>query len=112
MIEACIISLHSGCGRCVAVTYCAVDHVEACLPFVQPQLEVRAPTAREILRAPLDVEDAIGRRAAYRREDAKSAINQIQVIPVWEYCVVMGGPRQADVGKGGIRSHELGIAVG
>ena len=34
-----VVSLHSGCGRCVAVTHCAVDHVKAWLSLVQPQLE-------------------------------------------------------------------------
>ena len=112
MIKACVVSLHSRCGRCVAVTHCAVDYVKACLPLVEPQLEVGTPTAREILRTPLDVEDAIRCRAAYRCEDAKSTINQIQIIPVREDGVVVGGPRQALVGEGRIGGCELCVAVG
>ena len=111
LIKACVVSLHSRCGRCVAPAHCAVEHVKACLPLVQPQLEVGAATPREILCAPLDVEDAIRRSATYRCEYAEPAINQIQIVPVWVDRVVVGGPRQALVGEGGVRSHELRIAV-
>ena len=112
MIKACVVSLHSGCGRCVSVTHCAVDHIEACLPLVQPQLQIGAPAPREVLRPPLDVEDAIRCRAAYRCEDAKSTINQIQIVPVREDRVAVTGPWQALIGEGRIRSCELRIAVG
>ena len=112
MIKACVVSLHSGCGRCVAVIHCAVDHVKAWLPLVEPQLEVGAAAPGEILRPPLDVEDAIRCRAAYRCEYPKSTVNQIEVVPVRVDCVVVGGPWQALVGEGRIGCHKLGIAVG
>ena len=110
--ESAVVSLHPRCGRCVTIANRAVDHVEATLPLVQPQLEIRAAAAREVLRAPLNVEDAVRSRATYRREYAEPAIDQIEVVPVWEDGVVMGSPRQALVGEGGIRGYELGITVG
>src|SRR5438477_506347 len=89
-----------GLGVVVAVGHCAVDHVKATLPLVQPQLEIGTAAAREVLRPPLDVKDAVGRTATYRGEYAKPAINQIQVVPIWEDGVVVGSPRQASVRKG------------
>ena len=89
-----------------------VDHVEATLPLVQPQLDVGTAAAREVLRPPLNVEDAVGSSATYRCEYAEPTVDQIEVVPVWEDRVVMGSPRQALVGEGGIGGHELGITVG
>ena len=77
-----VVSLHSGCGRCVAVTHCAVDHVKAWLPLVQPQLEAGTAAPREVLCPPLDVEDAVGSSATYRCEYAEPAIDQIKVVPI------------------------------
>ena len=107
-----VVSLHSGCGRCVAVTHCAVDHVKAWLPLVQSQLEAGTAAPREVLCPPLDVEDAVGSSATYRCEYTEPAVDQIQVVPVREDGVVVGEPRQALVGKGRIGSRELRIAVG
>ena len=45
----------------------AVDHIEAILPLIQPQLEVgRLARIGEINGAPLDVEDAVRCSAGYR----------------------------------------------
>jgi hypothetical protein len=107
-----IVSLHSGCGRCVGVSHRAVDHIKAWLSLVQPQLEAGTAASREVLRSPLDVEDAVGSSATYRSEYAKPTVHQIQVVPVWEDGVVVGGPRQAQVAKGGICSRKLRITVG
>ena len=108
-----VVSLHSGCGRCVAITHCAVDHVKAWLPpFVQSQLEAGTAAPREVLCPPFNVEDTVGSSAAYRREYTEPTVDQIQVVPVWVDGVVVSGPRQALVGKGRIGSCELGIAVG
>src|SRR5207342_1783762 len=99
-------------GRCVTVSHCAVDHVKASLTLVQPQLDVGIAAPREVLRPPLNVEDAVGSSAAYRCKYAKPAIYQIQVVPVRVDAVVVGGPRQALVGEGRIGGRELRIAVG
>src|SRR4029077_8633356 len=108
-----VVSLHSSCGRCVAITHCAVDHVKAWLPpLVQPQLEAGTPAPRAGLRPPFNVEDAVGSSATYRCEDTEPAVDQIQIIPIWVDGVVVGEPRQALVGKGRIRRCELGIAIG
>jgi len=108
-----LVSLHSGCGRCVAITHCAVDHVKAWLPpLVQPQLEAGIAAPREVLCPPFNVEDTVGSSPTYRCEYAEPAVDQIQVIPVWVDRVVVGEPRQALVGEGGIGGRELGIAIG
>jgi hypothetical protein len=108
-----VVSLHSGCGRCVAITHCAVDYVKAWLPpLVQPQLEAGTAAPREILCPPLNVEDTVGCSATYRGEYTEPTVDQIQVVPVWEDGVVVGEPWQALVGKGRIGGCELGIAVG
>src|SRR6185436_6872343 len=107
-----VVLLHPGCGRCVPISHCAVDHVKACLSLVQPQLKAGAAAPREVLRPPFNVEDAVGRTATYRGEYAKPGIDQIQVVPIWVDRVIVGEPRQTDVGKGCIRRHELRIAVG
>jgi hypothetical protein len=110
--KAAVVSLYPGGGRCVAVGYCAVDHVKATLPLVQPQLEVGTARSRKVLCSPLDVEDAVGCTATYRGEYAESTIDQIQVVPVRVDRVVVAGPWQALVGEGCIRGNELSIAVG
>ena len=107
-----VILLHSGCGTSVPVGESAVDDIEASLSLIQPQLEVGTPTPREVLRTPLYVEDAVGRCATYRGEDAEPAVDQIQIIPVWRDVVVVGEPRQTTVGEGRIRGRELRVAVG
>ena len=108
-----VVSLHSGCGRCVAITHCAVDHVKAWLPpLVQSQLEAGIAAPREVLCPPFNVEDTIGSSATYRCEYTEPTVDQIQIIPIWVDGVVVGEPRQALVGKGRIGSCELGIAIG
>jgi hypothetical protein len=110
--ESAVVSLHPRCGRCVAASQCSIDHIEATQSLVQPQLEIRTAASREVLRPPLDVEDAVWSSTTYRCEYAKPTVDQIQVVPVWEDGEVVGSPGQAGVSKGGIRSHELGITVG
>ena len=75
---------------------------------------VEAGTAapREVLGPPLNVKDAVGSSATYRCEDAKAAIDQIEVIPVREDGVVVRSPRQALISEGRICSQELGITIG
>jgi hypothetical protein len=72
---------------------------------------VGSAASREVLRPPLDVEDAVGRTAAYRGEYAKPAVDQIQVVPIREDRVVVSSPRQADVSKGRIGGRKLRVAV-
>ena len=112
LVKGGVVLLHSGCGRCVAVSHCAVDHVKAWLPLVQPQLETGTTASREVLCSPLDVEDAVGSSATYRCEYAKPAVDQIQVVPIRLDTVVVGGPWQALVGECRIGGRELRIAVG
>jgi len=108
-----VVSLNSGCGRCVAITHCAVDHVKAWLPpLVQSQLEAGTAAPREVLRPPFNVEDTVGSSATYRCEYAEPAVDQIQVVPVWVDGVVVGEPRQALVGKGRVSGRELRVAIG
>src|SRR6266436_751920 len=110
LIEGSVVFLHSRCGRCVAIGHCAVDHVKASLPLIQPQLEVgtAAPAApQEVLRPPLNVEDAVGSIATYRGEYTKPTVDQIQVGPVRHDGVVVGEPRQALGEEGRIRGREL-----
>jgi len=109
--EVGVVLLHSGCGRCVTIGHCAVDHVKACLSLIQPQLEVGITAPREILRPPLNVEDAVGRTATYRGEYVKPTVHQIQVVPIRVDRVVVGQPRQALVDEGRVRGRELRIAV-
>jgi hypothetical protein len=75
----------------------------------------------EIYRAPLDVENTIGRSARDRRIDAAGAAREscatllgirLLVVPVWQDSVVVRRPRQANVTPVVIRSRELGIAIG
>src|SRR2546421_12509644 len=70
------------------------------------------PGAREILVTEFDVEDAIGRRATNRGEDPEASEYRVLVVPVWIDGVVVGCPRQANVGKGAIRGGELSLTVG
>ena len=44
-----VVLLYSGRGRRVTVGYCAIDHVKAGLPLIQPQLEVGTAIPREVL---------------------------------------------------------------
>jgi hypothetical protein len=94
-----VVSLHSGCGTGVATTDRAVDHIEAFLPLIESQLEVGGATPWEVLRAPLDIEDAVRRRATSRSEDSKPAVYQVQVVPVRVDRVIVAVPRQATVSK-------------
>jgi hypothetical protein len=110
--ESAVISLHPCCGRCVAASHCAVDHVKTSLSLVQPQLKAGTAIPREVLRPPLDVEDAVGRSATYRGEDAEPTVDQIQVVPIRVDRVVVSEPWQARVRKGCVHSHELRVAVG
>jgi hypothetical protein len=109
--ESCVVSLHPRSSRCVTITHCAVDHVEATLPLVQSQLQIGTATAREVLRPPLDVKNAVGSRSTYRCEDAEPTIDQIEVVPVREDGVVVGGPWQALISKGRIGSQELRVTI-
>jgi len=113
-MKAGVVSLHSRSSAAVALSHCAVDHVEASLSLIQLQLELGTAAPREggVLRAPLNVENAVGRSATYRCEYAIPGVDQKQIAPVREDRVVVTGPRQADVREGGVRSRELGIAVG
>ena len=81
------------------------------LPFIQPQLVIASAATAEIGGTPFDVEDTIWRSAGKRGENASWASGEL-VVPIREYGVVVGSPRQADVGKGRIGGRELGIAVG
>jgi hypothetical protein len=110
--ESAVISLHSRCGRCVAVTHGSIDHIEATLSLVQPQLDVGAAASRKVLCPPFNVENPVGSTATYRSEYAEPGVDQIQVVPVRIDGVVVGTPRQADVSKRRIGSQELGIAIG
>ena len=119
-----VVSLHSGCGRCVATSHRAPHHIKATLPaLIQPQLVVsRRRRISEVNSSPFDIEDPVGRSARYGREDTAVATRESRapavcigalVIPVGEDGVVVTGPRQrTDVGKGRIGSRKLRIAVG
>ena len=118
------VSLHAGCGRCVAVSHCAVDHVKAWLPpLVQPQLEVSSRgRSSEVNSAPFNVEDPVGRCARHRGEYTARSAGESRapgvcigalVVPVREDRVVVTDPWQrTDIGKGRIGSRKLRIAVG
>jgi len=91
--EAVVVSLHS--RRCTedAIGHCSVDHIEASLPLVQPQLKVGSASPWEILGAPFDVENPIGRSARNRGEDPIATVYGVQILPIREDRVVMTGPR-------------------
>ena len=56
-----VVPLDSGRRTCVALGHRAVDHIEATLPLIQPQLVVGLlGGVVEIDGAPFDVEDSIG----------------------------------------------------
>ena len=93
LVKRGVVLLHSRCGAGVAISHRAVDHVKVCLSLVQSQLEARTAAPREVLRPPLNVEDAVGRSATYRGEYAVPAIDQIQVVPVREDRVAVDGGR-------------------
>ena len=40
LVKGGVVLLHSRCGRGVGISHCAVDHIEAALPLIQPQFEV------------------------------------------------------------------------
>jgi hypothetical protein len=116
-----VVSLDSrGCAG-VALIHRAVDHIEAWLSLIQPQLVVgMLAGVAEIDGAPFDVEDTIRRTARDRGENAACSIGKngaagvrirALVVPVWEDRVVVGEPRQANVSKGCISGRKLGIAV-
>jgi hypothetical protein len=118
-----VVSLHSGCGRCVATRHRTPDHIKAILSLIQPQFVVsRRGRSSEINSAPFDIEDSVRRGARHRGEDTAGATRESRaaalrigalVIPVREDRVVVTGPRQrADIGKRRVGSRELRIAVG
>ena len=112
LVKGGVVLLHSGCGADVGISHCAVDHVKARLPLIQPQLVVGSAASWVVLCPPLDVEDAVGSSTTYRCEYAEPTVDQIQIVPVGEDGVVVGGPGQANIRKGGISGRELRIAVG
>src|SRR5262249_34904304 len=111
LIKGRVVLLYSSRSRCVAVSYCAVDDIEARLSLIQPQLEPGIAAPREILCPPFNVEDAVGSSPTYRCEYAKPAVDQIQVVPIRVDRVVVSRPRQALVGEGRIGGRKLRIAV-
>ena len=115
--------LHAGCSRAVAVGHCAVDHIEARLPLIQPYLEVGSlGIVGEVHSVPFDVEDAVGRRAFDSGEDttpvwkgraAAQTYVGAQIVPVRVDDVGAAAcVRQAGVGEDRERAHELKSAVG
>ena len=115
--------LHSRRRTGVAKTHRAVDHIEACLPLVQPQLVVgRLVGVGEIDGSPLDVEDSIRRTAGHRCENTADSARETRaaglcicalVVPVWEDGVVVGEPRRrARINPEAICGREVGIPVG
>jgi hypothetical protein len=124
LAKTVVISLRAcGCAE-VAVYHLAVDHIETSLPFIQSQLEIGALCLADrvlVHCAPFDVEDSIGRTAAYRSVNATGSARETgaarlrigaQVAPVGEDCSVMATPRQAHVdgerrGRGKLRIARL-----
>ena len=94
------------------------------MSFIQSQLEIGALCLADrvpVHCAPLDVEDSIGRTAAYRSVNATGSARVTgaarlrigaQVAPVWEDCSVMTTPRQAHVDRGSRGRGKLRITVG
>jgi len=107
-----IVSLHSSCGTCVAVGKRAINDIEAALPLIQPQLKVGTAAPREVLRPPLDVEDAVGSSATYRCKDAEPTVDQIQVVPVRIDRVGHSRLRQAAVAKDARPVGKVRLTVG
>ena len=112
LVKGGVVLLHSRRGRRIAIGHCAIDDVETALSLVQPQFEVGSAGPREVIGPPLDVEDAVGSIATYRREYAKPGVDQFQVVPIRGDVVVVGCPRQTLIKEGRIRGRELGIAIG
>jgi len=110
--------LYAGRSRAVTVGHCAVDHIEARLPLIQPYLEVGIASARKVFRSPLNVQDTVGWCAFHRGEDAAGAWVTVrligpQVVPVRVDDVGAAAcVRQAGVGEDRGRAHELKSAVG
>ena len=112
-----------GCAE-VAIKHLAVNHIETRLSFVQSQLEIGALCLFDRIPVhcpPFDVEDSIGRNAAYRSVNATGSAGVIgaarlrigaQVAPVGEDCSVVATPRQAHVDGVSRGRGELRIAVG
>jgi hypothetical protein len=76
------------------------------IAFIEPYLKIRGRIVIvKIHRAPFDIEDSIGRTAAYRSVNATGSAGETgaarlrigaQVGPVWEDCNIMATPRQAN----------------
>ena len=118
-----VVSLHSGCGRCVATSHRPIDDNKKPLSLIQPEFVVsRRGRISEVNSAPFDIEDPVGRSARNRREHTAVATRESRapavcigalVVPVGEDGAVVIGPRQrTDVGKSRIGSCKLRIAVG
>src|SRR6476646_4004906 len=101
--KAGIVLLHACCSRGVAASQRTVDHIKTALTFVQSKLEVGSATPGEVLSAPFDVEDAVGRISTNRSEDPKPSVQRIKIVPVRENGVVVQSPRQAHVAKASVR---------
>ena len=121
--KECVVSLHSGCGRCIATRHRTPDHIKAILTLIQPQFVVSSRgRSSKIHSAPFDIEDPVGRSARHRGEDTAGSTRESRaaavsigalVIPVGKDGVVMSGPRQrTDVGEVRGGSRKLRIAVG
>ena len=124
LAKTIVISLRAcGCAE-VAIKHLAIDHIETSLSFIQSQLEIGAPCLADrvpVHCAPFDVEDSIGRTAAYRSVNATGSARETgtarlrigaQVAPVWEDYSVMAAPRQAHIDSGRRGRGKLRIAVG
>ena len=112
-------ALHAAGGAGGALGHDAVDHVEALLAFVEAHLVVGGAAAGEVGGAPLDVEDAVGRRAGDGGEDAHAGADiGALVVPVGEDGVVVGaevggrGETGVDVAARLVDGQELQLAVG
>src|SRR4029453_2710675 len=103
LVKRGVVLLRSRCGPCVPLSDCPVDHIEAALRLVQPQLVISCLVhIVEVHRAPLDIEDSIRRTPRYRGEDTAGApwdpsaaslrISPL-VIPVREDRVIVRSPR-------------------
>ena len=98
-----VVSLQSACGRCVATSHRAPDHIKAILSLVQPQFVVSSRGgSSKVDCAPFDVEDPVGRSARHRGEDTAGSTRERRaaavcigalIVPVREDRVVMTGPR-------------------
>src|SRR5882724_9263334 len=122
LIKVGIIFLHARGRIAVAKSHCAIDHIEVCLPLIQPQLVINWRAGVAVIDgAPFDVEDTIRRTACGRGENTAGSAREAGtaglcirtlVIPVRQDGVVVGEPWQANVYPIDICGHELGIAVG